>query len=160
MSETDGEIPSCVTCGTFMRIDDGCEPTPDCHHCARKGRDRLAADLARVTAERDEARETNARLNRRCQEADAAIREKIKAYPTGANLGRALANYGAWLYREERDAMVERVTVLEAALRWIDLRCDHYAPKSPAPYRAPLELIGNRARAALSTPPGDATVKR
>ena len=55
-----------------------------------------------VEAALAQARATNARLNRRCQQAEKAARENIEACQrAGMSFGRSLANYGALLYLED-----------------------------------------------------------
>lgn len=80
---------------------------------------------ARLAAEVASLRETNARLNRRAQQAEAAVAEKVQAHPTGS-LGRALANLAAHTAERERDeaqAEVERLTQqLGQALEVINAR--------------------------------------
>jgi hypothetical protein len=64
-------------------------------HALRNERDALKAELA-------QSRETVKRLNRRVQVAEAGVAEKVKE-SSGRNLGRALANAAAEMYRHERD---------------------------------------------------------
>ncbi|MGW4581844.1 hypothetical protein ACWELP_24440 [Rhodococcus aetherivorans] len=63
-----------------------------------------------------QARATNARLNRRCQQAEKAARENIDACQrAGMSFGRSLANYGAMLYLEDLEraqATIVRVQAL------------------------------------------------
>lgn len=63
--------------------------------------------------ERDTARETNKRLNERCQQAESAIREYLSANPVGTrNLGRILANTAAAMACRERDDAIEARQIL------------------------------------------------
>ena len=63
------------------------------------------ARIAELERERDELRETNRRLNRRCQTADHALAEKLmKAKLDHPNLGRALSR---WAYEREREKVAE-----------------------------------------------------
>ena len=79
-----------------------------------------AAALAALTAERDEARETIRRLNRRCQEAEAAVAEKVQAHPH-ASLGRALANAAASAAEAELDRLrLEFSRERADALDWLE----------------------------------------
>ncbi|CCW14632.1 hypothetical protein EBESD8_52020 [Rhodococcus aetherivorans] len=69
-----------------------------------------------VEAALAQARATNARLNRRCQQAEKAARENIDACKrAGMSFGRSLANYGAMLYLEDLEraqATIARVQAL------------------------------------------------
>ncbi|UQB71261.1 hypothetical protein KI427_16720 [Rhodococcus ruber] len=69
-----------------------------------------------VEAALTQARATNARLNRRCQQAEKAARENIDACQrAGVSFGRSLANYGAMLYLEDLErarATIARVLKL------------------------------------------------
>ena len=69
-----------------------------------------------------EARETIRRLNRRCQEADAALAEKLDAAKrSGGSLGRSLLRWG--YSKLERDLVTLR-EVVEKALPLIRQGCD------------------------------------
>lgn len=96
-------------------------------HLARAEAQNRASDLGKsadwwgvraTTAEAAlaEARATNARLNRRCQQAEKAARENIDACKrAGMSFGRSLANYAALLYREDLEraqATIARVQAL------------------------------------------------
>jgi hypothetical protein len=79
----------------------------------------LESALAAALAERDEARATIARLNRRAQEAESAIKERLAKPTDPRGFGRILANGAAAMYKRERDeavsaaeALRERVTKL------------------------------------------------
>jgi hypothetical protein len=77
----------------------------------------LRADFCQLLAERDaeieRLRKTNTRLNRRCQQYEAALAEKVNQ--SEGSLGRRLAN----LAYEVEQAQVERAeAVIEAAMRW------------------------------------------
>jgi hypothetical protein len=77
--------------------------------------ERAEAALAERTRERDEARETASRLNRRAQSAEAGVAEKIHS-GTGPSLGRSLANAGASMFKRERDeALAELARLRERA---------------------------------------------
>lgn len=41
----DERSPTCADCGATCMTDDGCEPTPICHHCAQAAVPRLVAAL-------------------------------------------------------------------------------------------------------------------
>jgi len=77
--------------------------SPSCLRCAEHVAKTNAA-LARVEAELAALRETNQKLNRRCQSAEAGLSAKLTS---GPSFGRALANSAATMYHEqlaERDA--------------------------------------------------------
>lgn len=61
-------------------------------------------------------RETNARLNRRCQAAESAARDTLeRARRSDGSIGRTLANWAASQYRRELDearAEIERLRAL------------------------------------------------
>ncbi len=82
-----------------------------CPTCLAEMRTELAAALK----ERDEARATAKALNRRAQEAEAAVREKVKA--SSGSLGRALANAAASMYRRDLEAERARGDRMAEALR-------------------------------------------
>lgn len=105
-------------------------------HLARAEAQNRASDLGKsadwwgvraTTAEAAlaEARATNARLNRRCQQAEKAARENIDACKrAGMSFGRSLANYAALLYREDLEraqATIARVRSLldDPGYAWI-----------------------------------------
>jgi GNAT superfamily N-acetyltransferase len=77
----------------------------------RATRGQLALDIGwlighglRLADELAEARETNARLQRRCQTAEAIASSKVvEAIARGRSFGRALANYAAATAIRERD---------------------------------------------------------
>lgn len=72
--------------------------------------DEVEAALAEAERQRDEARATNAQLNRRAQAAEAVADQNVEACKrAGASFGRGLANYAA--ARNE-----ERALAAEAAL--------------------------------------------
>jgi len=60
--------------------------------------ERTDAALARVEAELAALRETNQKLNRRCQSAEAGLAAKLTS---GPSFGRALANAAATIYHEQ-----------------------------------------------------------
>jgi hypothetical protein len=72
----------------------------------------LRQRVSELEGELEQSRETNRRLNRRCQVAERAANEKLMVR-VGPNLGRALANYAAYLYERERDEARARVAELE-----------------------------------------------
>ncbi|HEX4334735.1 MAG TPA: hypothetical protein VH062_02410 [Polyangiaceae bacterium] len=72
----------------------------------REERNFLLVDLA-------ESRETNARLNRRCQVYEAGLAEKVSLHPTAPNFGRALAIAVAEARRTEVERLRARVAELE-----------------------------------------------
>jgi len=100
--------------------------------------------LARVEAELAALRETNQKLNRRCQSAEQGLAAKLDA--GGPSFGRALANAAATMYREqlaERDAeladlrtrpTLEQVTHALAVEYW------HHEPSYPS-YSTALRAI-------------------
>lgn len=93
-----------------------------------------------VEAALAQARATNARLNRRCQQAEKAARENIDACQrAGMSFGRSLANYGAMLYLED----LERAQASIDRLRALTLRPD--GSSRPDEFR----ISVRRIRAAL-----------
>ena len=76
---------------------------------------KIAARLATVTRERDEAREANKRLNRRCQSAESGLKAKLEDIKRqGGSFGRALAASGYVMAENENAALRARVAALEA----------------------------------------------
>ena len=66
--------------------------------------DRMADEIATLRAELAAARETNRRLNRRVQLAEAAARDNVEAcIRKGASFGRMLANWSAGDQRREKN---------------------------------------------------------
>jgi hypothetical protein len=77
--------------------------------------------LAQAEQERDGARRTNAKLNRRCQSAESGLAEHIeKAERAGGSFGRTLANAAAVLYRNSLAAAEAQVRELREALEEIE----------------------------------------
>lgn len=77
----------------------------------------LSRELADARRERDEARATNARLNRRCQEAEAALKARLDSpLEVGRTFGRVCANAAASMYKRERDAALSQVAALRSHL--------------------------------------------
>jgi hypothetical protein len=110
-----------------------------------------AAALAALTAERDEARETIRRLNRRCQEAEAAVAEKVQAHPH-ASLGRALANAAASAAEAERDRLRE---ALKAVVdHWDDYDEGEWGPEDPEGRRILARALALVGPPLWSTRPG------
>ena len=71
--------------------------------------------------ERDEARETIKRLNRRCTAAEGHVKTTIEdCQRQGVSVGRGLANAGYRLLQQERDAALARVERLEQILEAMD----------------------------------------
>lgn len=74
---------------------------------------------AREATPLDEARATIRRLNRRCQEAESAIRERLAKPTDPRGFGRILANGAASMYERERDEALARLKRAEAlAAEW------------------------------------------
>lgn len=68
------------------------------------------SEIARLTTALQEARETNKRLNRRCNEYEGALREKLKTAEELAGsrtFGRILANSAANVFADDSDALRE-----------------------------------------------------
>ena len=91
---------------------------PPCPTCAAK----INAEMVRLQEALVTARETNTRLNRRCQAAESGLAAKLAL--GGPSFGRALANSAAVMYREqlgEAQATIqelrERIEELEAQVR-------------------------------------------
>jgi hypothetical protein len=64
-------------------------------------------------AELKQARETIARLNRRCQRAESVADQNVEACrQQGVSFGRALAGYAARKYADELDAARQRIEAL------------------------------------------------
>lgn len=72
----------------------------------------VCESAAMNTKELAESRETIKRLNRRVQVAEAGIAEKVKE-ASGRNLGRALANAAADMFRHERDEALAELAALK-----------------------------------------------
>jgi hypothetical protein len=83
-------------------------------------RDALRAELAAARQEAERLRETNRRLNRRCQEATAAApawQEIAATKRANRSIGKGLLSYGLHLAKEENDALRARLDRAEALLR-------------------------------------------
>lgn len=66
----------------------------------------------------EEARATNARLNRRCQLYEAGLAEKVKQHREGGwSFGRMLANSAAVMAERKNDELATRISVLEETVR-------------------------------------------
>lgn len=91
----------------------------------RKAADGWASHAEQTESALLEARATNARLNRRCQQAEKAARDNIDACKrAGMSFGRSLARYAALLYREDLEraqATIARVRTLldDPGYAWI-----------------------------------------
>jgi hypothetical protein len=92
--------------------------------------------------ERDEARGTNTRLQRRVQAADAALAERGAG---GPSLGRAAANYAALLATKERDE-ARQCAETEASLRRDALAKAAAAEAALATINEVAKANGERAR--------------
>lgn len=63
-------------------------------------------------------RETNARLNRRCQQYEAGLAAKLDSpLAEGRTFGRVLANAAAEMYKNKRDALAQENARLREALK-------------------------------------------
>ena len=100
----------------------------------------LLSDLEAAENALAEARETNSRLNRRCQLAESAANEKIQHYSNAGSLGRALANYAAAMYKRERDeARLDALRLSYEAFDYLE------APNmDDATLRRAMTIIANR----------------
>lgn len=88
--------------------------------------DRANQVTLEIMRERDEARETNRRLNRRASEAEAALRVKIEEIRRqGPSLGRMLAGAAASMYRRDLDEAVAALEPLARAAPNISTLPDH-----------------------------------
>lgn len=116
------DAPACSVCGSIMVYRHDCAGvrTPENLVCAAESRE---PDLHDQLAE---ARATIRRLNRRCQLADAAAAEKLRAHRPGS-LGRALLTWGVTVYRSALEAIADdpqRARAIAAAA----LRGDGFRP--------------------------------
>lgn len=116
-----------------------------------RGDEVLAADYEALEAERDNLRETNQRLNRRCQLAESALAEKIeKAKRSGGSFGRSMANAAAAMFERQRDEAREALRDLCAAYRTAcHIRDEDVAHECSAYDGHPLDPRFLRAEAAL-----------
>jgi hypothetical protein len=104
----------------------GCSvPGCDCSKAARADLDardaQWAAEIERLTKERDDSRATNRRLNERCAIYESAIKKKVDEHKKeGRTLFRALALAGmeeAQCETRRKDAEIERLTELCAVIQ-------------------------------------------
>lgn len=89
-----------------------CEANPD----IEKPELRMVLEFGQVCRALIAMRETNARLNRRCQSAESGLAEKLEKR-SGFSLGRALANSAAHMYFEQTVDLGDQLKVVKAAAR-------------------------------------------
>ncbi len=85
------------------------------HHAFNKVREVAANISGKNDVDLTQARETIARLNRRCQLAESAAREKVKEHG-GGSLGRALANFAAADYRAAAEELRAKLKQLAESI--------------------------------------------